>query len=358
MNYSKYEEMKRLIVDMKLPYYRYEQIIKAIFSQHISTFERMSTLPLKLKTTLIDTFGPSVCCTVPVACHTSGQADKILLSLPDGNRVEAVNLHYKKGWESFCISSQCGCGFGCQFCATGTIGHKRNMNADEITDQLLYFYLNGHKLNSISFMGMGEPLANPNLFDALNILNDSSLFALSQRRITISTIGIIPGIRRLTDEFPQINLAFSLHSPFEKQRSELMPVNRSFPLHEVMEALDSHIRRTGRRLFLAYIMLNGVNDSVDHAKELVQLLQNRGSWTHLYHVDLIPYNSTDKTPRRFSASDKGTIKRFSDILRAEGISVAIRTQFGSDINAACGQLYGNDQTQIVTVKDFQKRNEI
>ena len=358
MNYSKYETIKLLVADMKLPNYRYEQIIKAIFTQHISIFNEMRTLPLDLRKTLIDTFGPSVCCMVPVACQTSGQADKILFSLPDGNRVETVNLHYKKGWESFCISSQCGCGFGCQFCATGTLGHKRNMTADEITDQLLYFYLNGHKLNSISFMGMGEPLANPNLFDALNILTDSSLFGLSQRRITISTIGIIPGIRRLTKEFPQINLAFSLHSPFEKQRGELMPVNRSFPLNEVMQALDNHIRHTGRRLFLAYIMLDGVNDSVDHAKAVVHLLQSRGPWAHLYHVDLIPYNATDKTLQKFAASDKGTTKRFSDILHAAGISVATRTQFGSDISAACGQLYGDEQDQITSAEDFQKKNEV
>ncbi len=356
MKHSKYETMNRLIADMKLPDYRYKQIIKTIFSQRISTFESMSTLPLELKKALIDKFGPFVCSTVQVAYQSSGQADKILLALPDGNRVETVNLHYKNGWESFCISSQCGCSFGCQFCATGTIGLKRNMTADEITDQLLYFYLNGHNLNSISFMGMGEPLVNPYLFDALNTLNDSSLFGLSQRRITISTIGIIPGIKRLTHEFPQINLAFSMHSPFEKQRSELMPVNRSFPLHEVMEALDNHIRHTGRRLFLAYIMLNGVNDSVNHAKALINLLKNRGSWAHLYHVDLIPYNSTDKTPRKFASSDKGNIKKFSDILHAEGISVATRTQFGTDISAACGQLYGDEPAQIVHVKDFQKKN--
>lgn len=343
MNYTKYEAMKQLVADMKLPNYRYEQIIKAIFSQRITTFERMNTLPLELRTSLINTLGPSVCCTVPVACQTSGQANKILFSLPDGSRAETVSLHYKKGWESFCISSQCGCGFDCQFCATGTLGHQRNMTADEITDQLLYFYLNGHKLNSISFMGMGEPFANPNLFNALNILTASSLFGLSQRRITISTIGIIPGIRRLAQEFPQINLAFSLHSPFEKQRSELMPVNRSFPLREVMEALDGHIRHTGRRLFLAYIMLNGINDSLDHAKALVQLLQNRGPLAHLYHVDLIPYNATDKTSRKFTSSDKSTTKKFLDILHSNGISAAIRTQFGSDISAACGQLYGDEK---------------
>lgn len=347
MDYSKYKVMKQLIMDMKLPNYRYEQIINAIFSQRILQFEEMRTLPINLRKNLINTFGPTICRMVPVACQTSGQADKILFSLPDDNRVETVHLKYKKGWESFCISSQCGCGFSCQFCATGTLGCKRNMTVDEITDQLLYFHLNGHKLNSISFMGMGEPLANPHLFGALAVLCDPSLFGLSQRRITISTIGIVPGIRRLTQEFPQINLAFSLHSPFEKQRNELMPVNRSFPFHEVMEALDSHIRRTGRRLFLAYIMLNDVNDSVDHAKALVHLLQNRGPWAHLYHVDLIPYNATDRTPRKFASSDKIIMKRFRDILHMAGISVAVRTQFGSDISAACGQLHGDEQNSLL-----------
>ena len=202
-----------------------------IFAQHIPDFHSMYMLPERLRSNLAETFGTSVCGLVPVTHRASGQADKVLFQLKDGNCVETVNLHYKKGWESFCVSSQCGCGFGCKFCATGAIGHKRNMTADEITDQILYFYLAGHQINSVSFMGMGEPFANPNLFDALKILTNPSLFGLSQRRITISTIGMIPGIKRLTRDFPQVNLAFSLHSPFEKQRSELMPINQTYPLH-------------------------------------------------------------------------------------------------------------------------------
>ena len=343
MNYSKYDAMKRCISEMNLPDYRYEQLIKMIFVQHISTFEDMHILPLRLREALTEIFGASVCGIVPVLHQTSGQADKVLFRLKDGNCVETVNLHYRKGWESFCISSQCGCGFGCKFCATGTIGHKRNMTADEITDQILYFYLTGHKISSVSFMGMGEPLANPNLFDALSILTNLSLFGLSQRRITISTIGITPVIRRLSHDFPQVNLAFSLHSPFEKQRSELMPINQSFPLHEVMDALDTHVRHTGRRLFLAYIMLNGVNDSADHAKALAHLIQNRGPLAYLYHVDLIPYNVTDKTAQKFAASNKENIDEFRDILHTNHISVATRTQFGSDISAACGQLYADEK---------------
>ena len=343
MIYSKYEVMKRCISGMNFPDYRYEQLIKMIFAQHIPDFHSMYMLPERLRSNLAETFGTSVCGLVPVTHRASGQADKVLFQLKDGNCVETVNLHYKKGWESFCVSSQCGCGFGCKFCATGAIGHKRNMTADEITDQILYFYLAGHQINSVSFMGMGEPFANPNLFDALKILTNPSLFGLSQRRITISTIGMIPGIKRLTRDFPQVNLAFSLHSPFEKQRSELMPINQTYPLHKVMDVLDAHVANTKRRLFLAYIMLSGVNDSAEHAKALAHLILSRGALSYLYHVDLIPYNATDKTARKFTASNHEAIKNFSDILHSNRISVAIRMQFGSDIGAGCGQLYADER---------------
>ena len=343
MIYSKYEVMKRCISGMNFPDYRYEQLIKMIFAQHIPDFHSMYMLPERLRSNLAETFGTSVCGLVPVTHRASGQADKVLFQLKDGNCVETVNLHYKKGWESFCVSSQCGCGFGCKFCATGAIGHKRNMTADEITDQILYFYLAGHQINSVSFMGMGEPFANPNLFDALKILTNPSLFGLSQRRITISTIGMIPGIKRLTRDFPQVNLAFSLHSPFEKQRSELMPINQTYPLHKVMDALDAHVANTKRRLFLAYIMLGGINDSAEHAKALAHLILSRGALSYLYHVDLIPYNATDKTARKFTASNHEAIKNFSDILHSNRISVAIRMQFGSDIGAGCGQLYADER---------------
>ena len=343
MIYSKYEVMKRCISGMNFPDYRYEQLIKMIFAQHIPDFHSMYMLPERLRSNLAETFGTSVCGLVPVTHRASGQADKVLFQLKDGNCVETVNLHYKKGWESFCVSSQCGCGFGCKFCATGAIGHKRNMTADEITDQILYFYLAGHQINSVSFMGMGEPFANPNLFDALKILTNPSLFGLSQRRITISTIGMIPGIKRLTRDFPQVNLAFSLHSPFEKQRSELMPINQTYPLHKVMDALDAHVANTKRRLFLAYIMLGGINDSAEHAKALAHLILSRGALSYLYHVDLIPYNAKDKTARKFTASNHEAIKNFSDILHSNRISVAIRMQFGSDIGAGCGQLYADER---------------
>ncbi|EXG86379.1 23S rRNA m2A2503 methyltransferase [Clostridium sp. ASBs410] len=338
---TKYKIMKQIVSDMKLPDYRYEQIINAVFHQRIDDFDNMQILPKALRMALVNEFGNRVSSVKPVFIQDSIQAEKLLFELSDGEKIEAVGLKYKQGWESFCISTQCGCGFGCRFCATGSAGFKRNLTVDEITDQLLYFLFNSHKLNSVSFMGMGEALANPELFDAVKILTDQSLFGLGQRRITVSTIGIIPGIQRFTREFPQVNLTFSLHSPFDKQRSDLMPINKKFPLNEVMKALDEHIIHTGRRVFIAYIMLEGINDTKDHAEAVVSLLKNRGSWGHLYHIDLIPYNTTDKTAFKFQSS--GAIRQFGGTLKKAGISVTIRTQFGSEISAACGQLHYDNE---------------
>lgn len=194
-------------------------------------------------------------------------------------------------------------------------------------------------LIAMAFMGMGEPLANPNVFEALSILTNPDLFGLSQRRITLSTIGMIPGIRRMTKDYPQVNLAYSLHSPFEDQRNELMPINKKYPLHDVIKVLDSHIQHTGRKVFIAYILLNQINDSMKHAEALANLLQGRDTCSHLYHVDLIPYNYTDKTEQHFTPSSYHQVQRFQKKLRDNGIEVTVRAQFGSRVNAACGQLY-------------------
>ena len=219
-------------------------------------------------------------------------------------------MKYKAGWESFCISSQCGCNFGCKFCATGDIGLKRNLTSDEITDQILYFHLQGHSIDSISFMGMGEALANVQVFDALNVLTDPALFALSPRRLSISTIGIIPNIKKLTQNYPQVNLTFSLHSPFNEQRSELMPINERYPLSDVMDTLDEHIRVTSRKVYIAYIMLHGVNDSIEHAKEVVNLLRGRYRSGNLYHVNIIRYNPTVSSRMRFEEANEKCLVNF------------------------------------------------
>ncbi|MFE4572743.1 Cfr family 23S rRNA (adenine(2503)-C(8))-methyltransferase [Paenibacillus chitinolyticus] len=340
---SKYEIIQHLMSDLKQPAYRFHQIADAIFKQRIGEYDRMTILPKGIRNELIKNLGEHVLNLTPVMQNTSNQVNKVLFAIEGGERVEAVQLSYERGWKSYCISSQCGCGYGCRFCATGTIGLKRNLTADEITDQLLYFHLNGQALDSVSFMGMGEALANPYIFDTLKILTDSRTFGLGHRRITVSTIGILPGIDRLTKEFPQVNLTFSLHSPFDEQRSELMPINNRFPLNDVLNKLDQHIRDTGRKVYIAYILLRGENDSNEHAEAIAALLKNRGPWEHLYHVNLIPYNSTDVTPDSFRQSDKERVQRFTNILKSKGVKVTVRTQFGTDIDAACGQLYGHNK---------------
>ncbi|VWU53281.1 radical SAM protein, putative, partial [Hepatocystis sp. ex Piliocolobus tephrosceles] len=204
--------------------------------------------------------------------------------------IEATALDFGSH-TSLCISSQIGCSFGCKFCATGQIGIKRQLDLDEITDQLLYFQSKNVYIKNVSFMGMGEPLANPYVFDAIQFFNNNKFFAISSRRINVSTVGILPGIKKLNDKFSQVNLSFSLHSPFTEERDQLMPVNRLFPFNEVFDLLDDRIAKTGRRVWISYILIKDLNDSKEHAEALCDHICKRPSTIrYLYNVCLIPYN--------------------------------------------------------------------
>lgn len=343
---TKLEQCKELLGCWEQPDYRYRQILQAVFHRRISRFQEMTVLPAGLRDRLTQELGETVLTLRPVHESLSGQADKLLFALEDGERVEAVRLHYRKGWESFCISSQCGCAFGCKFCATGGMGKRRDLTAWEIVEQLLYFHLQGHTLHSVSFMGMGEPFANPHLFSALSLLTDPALFGLSQRRITVSTVGVLPGIRRLTLEYPQVNLAYSLHAPAPELRKRLMPVERRWPMEQVLAALNAHIRRTNRRVFLAYILLKNLNDSTAHARRLGQLLRRNPRELPLYHIDLIPYTAAERAGELFTSPEPQRVREFLRVLRQMGISCSARTQFGSDISAACGQLCAEEKQPL------------
>lgn len=340
---NKYERMKDFLKEHNYPDFRMKQLLTAIFKERINKFNEMNVLPKSLRAVLVQQFGESILDVVPLKEQHSEQVTKVLFGISGNEKIETVTMKYKAGWESFCISSQCGCNFGCKFCATGDIGLKRNLTSDEITDQILHFYLQGQSIDSISFMGIGEALANVQVFDALDVLTDPTLFALSPRRISISTIGIIPSIKKMTLNYPQVNLTFSLHSPFNEQRSKLMPINDKYPLVDVMDTLDEHIRTTSRKVYIAYILLPGVNDSINHAKEVVSLLKGRYKKGRLYHVNLIRYNPTVSSPLQFGEVDEGHVETFYKKLKSSGINVTIRSQFGTDIDAACGQLYGNYQ---------------
>lgn len=337
---SKYIRLQQFLQEEGEPPFRFVQLTQAIFKQKIHQFEHMTGLPKRLRQKLAEQFGDSLLDLTPIAQSNSAQAEKVLFQLTGGDKIETVAMKYRAGWESFCISSQSGCGFGCRFCATGAIGLKRNLTADEITDQILYFALKHRSIDSISFMGMGEALANPQTFDAIRLFTDPMLFGLSQRRLTISTIGLIPGIQQLTKSFPQVNLTFSLHSPFDEQRSELMPINRLYPLHDVLEALDEHIEVSRRKVYVAYVILPGVNDTPDHANELIRLFHKRPQQRPLFHLNLIRYNPAPGVEERYRRPSEDSVRQFYQRITAGGLKATVRQSFGMDIEAACGQLYG------------------
>jgi len=337
---SKYDRIRAFLAENHDPDYRFQQVTKAIFAQRAPTFSGITTLPRELRTALAERFGDDVLSIQAIAERRSPQTRLMLFQLSDGHRIEAVAMRYRKGWNSLCISSQSGCGLGCSFCATGALGLKRNLSADEISDQVLYFHLQGMKVDSISFMGMGEALANPATFEALRLLTDEQLFGLGPRRLTVSTVGVIPGIRRLTRGHPQVNLTFSLHSPFNEQRSELIPLNDKYPIEAVFATLDEHARRTRRKVYIAYLLLAGVNDTLAHARALAARIQRRGEWTYLYHVNLIRYNPAVNVPVPYRRPDEKAVRRFKGELQRAGVPVTVRGSFGVEIDAACGQLYG------------------
>ena len=344
MSTTKYDQLRALVRQKRLPAYRVRQLTDAIFTQRIGEFAHMTVLPRHLRDELTETFGPTILGIRPTIKSEATQVTKVLFALPDDHRIEAVKMRYRAGWYSYCISSQSGCNLGCPFCATGKIGLNRSLTSDEITDQILYFHLYGARIDSVSFMGMGEALANPATFTAIRTLTDDRLFALSPRRITVSTVGVIPNIEQMTRNFPQVNLTFSLHSPFATQRNELVPLNRTYPLADVMDALDEHIHQTRRKVYIAYVLLNEVNDSTAHAQELGAMLQSRGAHSYLYHVNLIRYHTGAGTAMDYQRAQQSRVDRFYKTLKDANISVTMRQSFGEEINAACGQLYGQYRT--------------
>ncbi|CAJ1347201.1 unnamed protein product [Effrenium voratum] len=322
------------------PTWRLQQVLDGVYKAYKTKWHHIDGLPKPLRWRLKERFGRYINNFSTKEDFEGDSAHKLLLkSLRDEAQVEAVSLQFHTH-RSLCISSQVGCAFQCAFCATGKVGLKRQMDADEISDQVLKFLQKGHKVDSVSFMGMGEPLGNPKVFDALRILTAPDLFGMSSRRLNISTVGVIPGIIKLTEEFPQVNLAFSLHSPFTDERNKLVPLNRMFPMAEVFDVLDQHIRSTGRRVWVCYLLLQGINDSADHARALAQMVRDRPvEARYLYHVNLLPYNVGRAVPDQFRRALPEGIEQFQRILQQNRVSSSYRNSFGHGIDAACGQLF-------------------
>ncbi|MDP3093790.1 MAG: 23S rRNA (adenine(2503)-C(2))-methyltransferase RlmN [bacterium] len=318
------------------PAFRLKQAGQAIFKDLIENWQEALVLPLPLRQKLAEE------CPLKIEAETLASADKktikALITFDDGLKAETVLMRYSDR-NTVCVSSMFGCPLKCEFCATGKIGFKRNLTADEITEQVLFFnrYLKkeNQRVNSIVFMGMGEPFLNyDNVMGAVKTLNDKEGFNIGARHISISTVGIIDGIEKLAKEPLQVNLAISLHAASDNLRSEIMPINQTQPLKSVLKAVESYFKTTRRKVMFEYIMIAGVNDSLERARELVGLLS--GLKSTAFMVNLISYNPTGI----FKASTPKQIRDFEAVLEESGIEVTQRYRFGQSIKAACGQLAG------------------
>ncbi|MBU2539933.1 23S rRNA (adenine(2503)-C(2))-methyltransferase RlmN [Patescibacteria group bacterium] len=341
------------------PSYRQKQAQKAVFQDLADNWMQVQTLPIELRKELKKS------CPLKIDFQASVSQDekviKGLITLKDGLKVETVLMKHGDNRNTVCVSSQVGCPLGCVFCATGNIGFKRSLSIYEIVEQVLFFarYLKskgparsgfarqtrrlesrglatsdagGERITNVVFMGMGEPFLNyDNVLGAIRILNDEERFNLGARHFSISTVGIIEGIEKFSQEKLQVNLAISLHAPDDKLRSEIMPINKKYSVKEVLKAVDEYIKKTKRRVMFEYVMIKDVNDTDECAKELAKLVKKP-----LYFVNLILYNPTGI----FKSSEPARIKRFKEILEKYGVPVTQRYRFGKDLKAACGQLAG------------------
>jgi 23S rRNA (adenine2503-C2)-methyltransferase len=333
------------------PAYRAGQILRGVHRPDVAGFTDLSDLPAALRKALHDDFLFSTIAASHVLEADHGLTAKAVHELHDGQRIESVLMRTPRrasprARTTICISSQAGCAVGCPFCATGQAGFGRQLTPGEIVDQVLHWHrapwlalgadwrpgaASGHY--NIVFMGMGEPLNNAkSVFTAVRLLNDPARLGIGARHITVSTSGVVPGMDRMIEELPQVNLAISLHAADDQLRDELVPINRKWPIATTLDAGRRFAARTGRRVSLEYVMIDGLNDTTDLAERLAALARG---W--LSHVNLIPLNPTPGS--RWSGSSPQRIRAFQGVLRARGVPVTLRDTRGRQIDAACGQLH-------------------
>lgn len=325
--------LPEFLAESGAPAYRARQVRRWVFSGRAPSFAAMTDLPAGLRESLAAEF--TIWSTeIAAHRHANDDTEKLLLQLADGNRIECVLIR-EGDRRTCCISTQVGCAMGCVFCASGLEGVVRNLTTGEILEQLLRLQQllpAEERVTHVVVMGMGEPLANlDRLLPALAWASSPEGLGIGGRRITISTVGLPAALRRLAGEQQPYHLAVSLHAPNDALRSQLVPVNRSAGLADVVAAADEYFAANGRRLTFEYVLLGGVNDHAEHARELVALLRDRTAM-----LNVIPYNPVDGLPYR-TPSD-AAIERFTGILRGAGVEVQVRVRKGDQIDAACGQL--------------------
>lgn len=346
--YSIHDEnkIKELIKEIKEQPFRYAQIENAIYKNNIVNFDDITTISKPIREMLKENFFYSSLEIDHIVTWENWQTTKILFKTKDWYFVEAVIMRHLTGRNTLCVSCQVGCPMACSFCATGKLGLKRNLEYYEILDQIMeavnILTKEWKILRNIVYMGMWEPMLNyENVKKSIDIATNQKKLNLANRRVTISTCWIVPGIKKFTVDFPQTSLAISLHAPDDEIRKQIMPVNNNYPLSELMKSLDEYTRVTNKRVFYEYIMIQWVNDDLSLAYKLAELLKGK-----LAHVNFIPYN-----PWEWSSSDwyKPTsrliIEKFQKILEKAWIVSTIRATMWDDIDAACGQLANKKEEQ-------------
>ncbi|NCB41811.1 MAG: 23S rRNA (adenine(2503)-C(2))-methyltransferase RlmN [Clostridia bacterium] len=325
------EERARFLESLGASAYREKQIFKWL-SSGAKGFDEMSDLSLDFRKKLTEVCSWDTLCVLVEQQSDKDGTRKLLLQLPDGNTVEAVLMKYVYG-NSVCLSTQVGCSMGCSFCASGIGGKVRNLKAWEILDQFLVCQEHAaEKVTHIVLMGTGEPFDNYAEVSAfLKLIHDPEGVNLSYRNITVSTCGIIPAIERFGEDFPQVNLAISLHASEQAEREKLMPIASVYQLPLLIEACRRHAEKTGRRVTFEYALIEGKNDDLKQARQLARLLKGI-----LCHVNLIPLNPVEES--MLSGSSKKSAEAFRKALETAGVPATVRRQLGEDVQAACGQL--------------------
>lgn len=352
------DQLATILADWNEPAFRTRQVWSWIYERNADSIDDMSDLSKALRAKLHESFVLRRFTTVAEKLSSDGWTRKWLLKLADGSEVETVLMEYEGIRRTACISSQAGCAMNCSFCATGQMGFLRNLRAGEIVEQVAWAAralsridqsnvltaAGADRLSNVVFMGMGEPFANyNNVMEAARKLTEPAVeggFGLGARKVTISTVGLVPGIRKFTAEGSQFNLAVSLHAATDALRSTLVPINKRYPLNELADAVRAYIDRTNRRVSFEWALIEGVNDTTEQAKALVAFIRQtfnpRIEKRHMIHVNMIPLNPTGGYHGQ--ASQRFSIRQFRTILDQDGIPNTLRVRRGIDISAGCGQL--------------------
>ncbi|MCR5824729.1 MAG: 23S rRNA (adenine(2503)-C(2))-methyltransferase RlmN [Lachnospiraceae bacterium] len=325
------EELKNEMKSIGEPAFRAGQIFEWLHKKKVGSFEEMTNLSKDLRQKLSENFEITTLAEVRSLKSEDGTV-KFLYKLKDGQVIESVLMSYKHG-HSICVSSQVGCRMGCMFCASTIDGLVRNLTPSEILEQVYEAERSCNvTISNIVIMGSGEPMDNyDNVIKFIRLISDEKGKNLSVRNITLSTCGLVPGIRKLAEEGLPVTLALSLHAPEDELRKTIMPVAKAFSIDEILKACDFYFEKTSRRVTFEYSLIDGVNDSVSCAEKLARLIKGKNC-----HVNLIPINRIKE--RNFSKSREDNISKFKNTLEKNRINVTIRRSMGTDIDAACGQL--------------------